>query len=203
MAEVGQNPVAPPSHGRGWGRQHIFCAVIMAAESLPDRTLPIPNVPRFPGLSFKSLASAAFWRRTAVRRRFRREYSLQKGFDMGEGGRLYAGHRRRLCQLAGRLVMTMIDVFVSHSERSGRGRCRLFLLFGATWRAVTGSRDWVWRVLRGARVASGEAGRTWGLWPALRVFVLRRLFDNFIGRKRDVDGGVLAGLLCLRRHGCA
>ena len=25
-------------------------------------------------------------------------------------------------------------------------------------------------------------------------FGLRRLFDNFIGRKRDVDGGVLAGL---------
>ena len=24
----------------------------------------------------------------------------------------------------------------------------------------------------------------------------RRLFDNFIGRKRDVDGGVLAGLSC-------
>ena len=26
---------------------------------------------------------------------------------------------------------------------------------------------------------------------------VRTLFDNFIGRKRDVDGGVLAGLLCL------
>jgi hypothetical protein len=32
-------------------------------------------------------------------------------------------------------------------------------------------------------------------------FFLRRLFDNFIGRKRDVDGGVLAGLLCLKGHG--
>ena len=30
---------------------------------------------------------------------------------------------------------------------------------------------------------------------------LRTLFDNFIGRKRDVDGGVLAGFSCLREHG--
>ena len=36
--------------------------------------------------------------------------------------------------------------------------------------------------------AEREAGRsgTWGYDP-------RTLFDNFIGRKRDVDGGVLAG----------
>ena len=36
-------------------------------------------------------------------------------------------------------------------------------------------------------------------WAGLRGtwgFGLRRLFDNFIGRKRDVDGGVLAGLSC-------
>jgi hypothetical protein len=35
------------------------------------------------------------------------------------------------------------------------------------------------------------------VWPG--GFVLRTLFDNFIGRKRDVDGGVLAG--SLRKQG--
>jgi hypothetical protein len=29
----------------------------------------------------------------------------------------------------------------------------------------------------------------------LRDLIPRTLFDNFIGRKRDVDGGVLAGSL--------
>ena len=33
----------------------------------------------------------------------------------------------------------------------------------------------------------------------LRDFGLGTLFDNFIGRKRDVGGGVLAGLCCLGR----
>jgi hypothetical protein len=35
------------------------------------------------------------------------------------------------------------------------------------------------------------------VWPG--GFILRTLFDNFIGRKRDVDGGVLAG--SLRKQG--
>ena len=50
---------------------------------------------------------------------------------------------------------------------------------------------------------AGFAGRgsVWRGWrdPGISNFLgsgLRRLFDNFIGRKRDVDGGVLAGLFC-------
>ncbi len=50
-----------------------------------------------------------------------------------------------------------------------------------------GPRDWVWVVLSGAQRRAGRVGPE-GCGP-------RTLFDNFIGRKRDVDGGVLAGLL--------
>ena len=32
-------------------------------------------------------------------------------------------------------------------------------------------------------------------WTGPEGYVPRTLFDNFIGRKRDVDGGVLAGLI--------
>ena len=46
--------------------------------------------------------------------------------------------------------------------------------------------DWVLNCFAVARVARGGMVRPEGLVP-------RRLFDNFIGRKRDVDGGVLAG----------
>ena len=37
----------------------------------------------------------------------------------------------------------------------------------------------------------------------LRDFGLGTLFDNFIGRKRDVGGGVLAGLCCLGWFGAS
>ena len=63
--------------------------------------------------------------------------------------------------------------------------------FGCSW-----GRGWrgleigfwvsVWRV---ARAGSGLD---------LGVLASRTLFDNFIGRKRDVDGGVLAGLFWLQ-----
>jgi hypothetical protein len=52
-------------------------------------------------------------------------------------------------------------------------------------------RDWVWRGFRGAW-RSGGLARPGGFGP-------RKLFDNFIGRKRDVDGGVLAGLSVARQ----
>jgi hypothetical protein len=48
-----------------------------------------------------------------------------------------------------------------------------------------GSGGFVWR-----EALAGLLG-AWGLWPP-------KLFDNFIGRKRDVDGGVLAGSLGFR-----
>jgi hypothetical protein len=62
------------------------------------------------------------------------------------------------------------------------------------------------RLGRGIRVyAAIRAGR---LAPAIAVAVQRgkrklfpTLFDNYIGRKRDVGGGVLAGLCCLGRFG--
>jgi hypothetical protein len=54
-------------------------------------------------------------------------------------------------------------------------------------------------VLRDAE-AFGGAVRTRGF--GLCGLGLRRLFDNFIGRKRDVDGGVLAGLSCFETLGC-
>ena len=70
-------------------------------------------------------------------------------------------------------------LFLSSVNDGRRGRCRL--------------RDWVLNCFAVARVARGEAGRPEGLVP-------RRLFDNFIGRKRDVDGGVLAGFSRVERR---
>ena len=49
----------------------------------------------------------------------------------------------------------------------------------------TGFEFWLWHLLLRLRGAGSVA---WGNF-------LRTLFDNFIGRKRDVDGGVLAGFL--------
>ena len=56
-----------------------------------------------------------------------------------------------------------------------------------------GVKDWVWSVL-GSAWRSLELARPEGCGP-------RTLFDNFIGRKRDVDGGVLAGLLGNQKPG--
>ena len=70
------------------------------------------------------------------------------------------------------------------------------LLFGRRFRASSeggGSGDWVWRGFSG-RVAFRISGGPEGCVP-------RRLFDNFIGRKRDVDGGVLAGFVGFSRPG--
>ena len=70
-------------------------------------------------------------------------------------------------------------LFLSSVNDGRRGRCRL--------------RDWVLNCFAVARVARGGMVRPEGLVP-------RRLFDNFIGRKRDVDGGVLAGFSCVERR---
>jgi hypothetical protein len=86
--------------------------------------------------------------------------------------------------------MTCIDGFISPSERMGWEGCRLFSLSGspaARKRAgdevgFAGFAKRAWR--------AGGAGDPGGEGP-------RTLFDNFIGRKRDVDGGVLAGLVSL------
>ena len=57
----------------------------------------------------------------------------------------------------------------------------------------SGLKDWVLAGLPGA----WRRARTWE--PG--GYGLRTLFDNFIGRKRDVDGGVLAGSFWLRSWG--
>ena len=69
--------------------------------------------------------------------------------------------------------------------RGGGGKVSAVFAFCGGGDQGTEVRDWVWSVLEGAWRSLGLAGPE-GCGP-------RRLFDNFIGRKRDVDGGVLAG----------
>jgi hypothetical protein len=105
---------------------------------------------------------------------------------------------------------------LSLAEERG-GRCRLFLLSGGVFglclegfRGAEAFRGGGERVLR-LGWFGGVAARERPAWRAdpgveLSSFgvcgseVLRRLFDNFIGRKRDVDGGVLAGLCFAERR---
>ena len=110
-----------------------------------------------------------------------------------------------LCQLAGRLVMAMIDVYRTLSCRGeGREVSALFAFRSGLRDATRARRRRVWRDWVGfcfvERGAFGGAVRTRGF--GLCGLGLRRLFDNFIGRKRDVDGGVLAGLSCFETLGC-
>jgi hypothetical protein len=108
--------------------------------------------------------------------------------------------------------MTMIDDFRTLSCRGeGRKVSALFCFRASSWDVGLsgfgsgdarlagrgGSRDWVGLVLLGAQRLA-ELGGPGGI--GLCGFFLRRLFDNFIGRKRDVDGGVLAGLFCANRE---
>ena len=84
--------------------------------------------------------------------------------------------------------MTLFDVLFSLSERRGREGVGCFCFLATEGRGQgLEVRDWVWLVLGSAwrSLKSAEPG---GFGP-------RKLFDNFIGRKRDVDGGVLAGFL--------
>jgi hypothetical protein len=67
-----------------------------------------------------------------------------------------------------------MERFCLSAEAEGFGRVRV------------GWRDWVFVGFSGSG-ASGGFSETW-------AFRVRTLFDNFIGRKRDVGGGVLAGL---------
>ena len=83
--------------------------------------------------------------------------------------------------------MTLIDGFMNLSERRGREGVGSFCFQASleAGRLGIGLADFRFS----ARGGLAGRSRPEGFGP-------RTLFDNFIGRKRDVDGGVLAGLFC-------
>jgi len=86
-------------------------------------------------------------------------------------------------------ILALIDALFSLSVRRGWEGVGCFC-FQAVSEGGKWAEDWV-------LAGSPDAWRRDDLWEP-GGYGLRTLFDNFIGRKRDVDGGVLAGSFWLR-----
>ena len=98
--------------------------------------------------------------------------------------------------LSAGLVSGLLLICFLRSCKGRGGWDRAFLSFGEELKGGGGRG-------RAGELGSGgflRSAASWGFERNLGFWV-RTLFDNFIGRKRDVGGGVLAGSLCFGRLG--